>query len=84
MPRLAVPKADEASSDVPGTLYDAATIDTGGEGVVMVECDVHGQGMGTYDFTAAENQPWTLAITADEYAVTYYSTVTTTVATLAL
>lgn len=84
MPRLAVAKADEASSDTPGTLHDAATIDTGGSGVVMAECDAHGQGMGTYDFTAAGSAPWTLALTADEYAGTYYSTVTTTVATRAL
>lgn len=84
MPELAVAKADEGSSAVPGTLHAAATIDTGGAGVVMAECDAHGQGMGTYDFTAAGSAPWKLAITADEYAGTYYSTVTTTVATLAL
>src|SRR5680860_1089813 len=58
--------------------------DAGAAGVVMAECDAHGQGMGTYDFTAAGSVPWKLAITADEYAGTYYSTVATTVATLAL
>src|SRR5680860_1129071 len=83
-PELAVAKADEGSSEVPGTLHAAATIDTGAAGVVMAECDAHGQGMGTYDFTAAGSVPWKLAITADEYAGTYYSTVATTVATLAL
>jgi hypothetical protein len=40
--------------------------------------------MGTYNFTAAASAPWTLALTADEYAGTYNSTVTTTLATLAL
>ena len=84
MPMLAVAKADETSSDVPGTLHAAATIDTGGNGVVMAECDAHGQGVGTYDFTAANGEPWKLAITADEYAGTYNSTVTITVSTLAL
>ena len=84
MTELAVAKADEGSSEVPGTLHAAATIDTGGAGVVMAECDAHGQGMGTYDFTAAGSVPWKLAITADEYAGTYYSTVATTVATVAL
>ncbi len=84
MPMLAVAKADAGSSDVPGTLHAAATIDTGGAGVIMVACSAHGQGMGTYDFTAADGEPWTLAISADEYAGIYSSTVTTTVATLAL
>jgi len=49
----------------------------------MAECDAHGQGMGTYDFTASSTA-WKLALTADEYAGTYYSTVATTVATVAL
>lgn len=84
MPLLAVVKADAGSSDVPGTLHAAATIDTGGAGVVMAACSANGQGMGTYDFTAANGEPWKLAVTADEYAGTYTSTVTTTVATLAL
>ena len=83
-PQFTVAKADGTSSDVPGTRHLAAKIDTGGAGVVMAECDAHGQGMGTYDFTAAGSVPWKLAITADEYAGTYYSTVATTVATLAL
>ena len=84
MPLLAVAKADAGSSDVPGTLHAAATIDTGVAGVVMAACSANGQGMGTYDFTAAESVPWKLALTADEYAGTYNSTVTTTLATLAL
>jgi hypothetical protein len=84
MPKLTVVKANEQSSDVPGDLHAAAAIDTGGDGVVMAACSEHGQGMGTYDFSAANGEPWKLAITADEHAGAYYSTVTTTVATLAL
>ncbi len=84
MPLLAVAKADAGSSDVPGTLHAAATIDTGVAGVVMAACSANGQGMGTYDFTAAADASWELALTADEYAGTYNSTVTTTLATLAL
>ncbi len=83
MPLLAVARADTGSSDVPGTLHAAATIDTGGAGVVMAACYANGQGMGTYDFTA-DHASWKLALTADEYAGTYSSTVTTTLATLAL
>ena len=84
-PLFAVAKADDGSSALPGTLYPAATIDTGGgAGVVMAATSANGQGMGTYNFTAAANAPWTLALTADEYAGTYNSTVTTTLATLAL
>ena len=75
---------DEGSSALPGALHAAASIDTGSTGVVMAACDAGGQGMGTYDFTAVENAPWTLALTADEYAGIYTSTVTTTVATLSL
>ena len=71
MPKLAVAKADEQSSDVPGDLHAAAAIDTGGDGVVMAACSAHGQGMGTYDFTAADGVPWRLAVTADEYAGVY-------------
>ncbi len=84
MPLLAVAKADAGSSDVPGTLHAAATVDTGVAGVVMAECYVMGQGMGTYNFTSADTVPWKLALTADEYAGTYNSPVTTTLATLAL
>jgi hypothetical protein len=84
MPLLAVAKADAGSSAVPGTLHAAATIDTGVAGVVMAACSANGQGMGTYDFTSADTVPWKLALTADEYAGTYNSTVTTTLATLAL
>jgi hypothetical protein len=84
MPRFAVTASEETTSAVPGTLHAAATVDTGGAGVVVATCDAHGQGMGTYDFTAANRVPWKLAITADEYAGVYHSTVTTTVATLAL
>lgn len=82
-PLFAVAKADAGSSDVPGTLHAAATIDTGAAGVVMAATSANGQGMGTYDFTALA-AAWKLAITADEYADTYSSTVTTTLATLAL
>jgi hypothetical protein len=84
MPRLAVESADASCTAPPGELHPDATVDTGGDGVVMAACTEHGQGMGTYIFTAAGGEPWTLAITADEYAGTYTSTVTTTVATLAL
>jgi hypothetical protein len=82
-PQFSVAKADAGSSDVPGTLHAAATIDTGTTGVVMAACSANGQGMGTYDFSAAASA-WKLALTADEYAGTYSSTVTTTLATLAL
>ncbi len=82
-PLFGVAKADTGSSDVPGTLHGAATIDTGGAGVVMAACNANGQGMGTYDFTA-DTTAWKLALTADEYAGTYNTTVTTTLATLAL
>ena len=82
-PQFAVAKADLGSSIVPGTLHAAATIDTGSTGVVMAACSANGQGMGTYDFTAASTG-WKLALTADEYAGLYNSTVTTTLATLAL
>jgi hypothetical protein len=84
MPLLAVAMADAGSSALPGTLHAAATIDTGDAGVVMAACSAFGQGMGTYDFTAAESAPWELALTADEYAGTYSSTVTTTLATASL
>jgi len=94
MPALEVSKVDAGSSDVPGSLHAAATIDnmTGeplaNTGVEMVTADA-GEGMGTYDFRAADTvagdpyvaTPWRLAITADEYAGTYESTVTTTLAT---
>ena len=49
----------------------------------MVACSTGGQGMGTYDFTSAADH-WELALTADEYAGTYNSTVTTTLATMTL
>jgi hypothetical protein len=84
MPRLAVESMDANCTAPPGRLHRAATIDTGGDGVVMVACTEHGQGMGTYLFSAADGEPWTLAVTADEYAGTYTSKVTTTIATLAL
>ncbi len=84
MPRLSVESADASSTALPGQLHAATTVDTGGEGVVVAACTEHGQGMGTYIFTAADGEPWALAVTADEYAGTYTSTVTITVATLAL
>lgn len=82
-PLFGVVMADAGSSAVPGTLGAAATIDTGVAGVVMAATSANGQGMGTYNFTAASTA-WKLALTADEYAGTYNSTVTTTLATLAL
>jgi hypothetical protein len=84
MPLLAVAKADVGSSAVPGTLNAPGTIDTGGAGVVVAACSAQGQGMGTYDFTAADDAPWQLTLSADEYAGTYSSTITTTLSTLAL
>jgi hypothetical protein len=84
MPLLAVAKNDAGSSALPGTLHAATTIDTGDAGVVMAACSAFGQGMGTYDFTAAESAPWQLAVTADEFSGTYNSTITTTLATLAI
>lgn len=78
-PKFTVEKNDAGSSAVPGTLHDAATIDNA-TGVVMVACSAAGQGMGTYDFSATASS-WKLAVTADEYAGTYTSTITTTLAT---
>ena len=82
-PLFAVAKADTGSSTLPGTLHAAATIDTGATGVAVAACFANGEGMGTYDFTALATA-WKLALTADEYAGAYSSTVTTTLATLAL
>ena len=83
-PLFGVAKVDTGSSAVPGMgTLTAATIDTGGAAVVVAECDEPGQGMGTYNFTALDTA-WKLALTADEYAGTYSSTVTTTLATLPL
>lgn len=82
MPRLAVESADASCTAPPGMLHAAATVDDGGDGVVMVECTEHGQGMGTYLFTP--ERPWTLAVTARQFKGTYVSTITTTVATMAL
>src|SRR5680860_1263434 len=83
-PLFGVAKVDTGSSAVPGMgTLTAATIDTGGGAVVVAECDEPGQGMGTYNFTALDTA-WKLALTADEYAGTYSSTVTTTLATLPL
>lgn len=84
MPRLAVEPADAGSSDPPDELHPAAAIDTGGDGVVMAACTEHGQGMGTYGFSAADGEPWRLVITAHDYSGVYTSTVTVTVSTLAL
>ena len=80
-PLFAATKADQGSSAVPGTVR-AAPIDNATGAVIAVSAA--GEGMGTYVFTAADGVPWRLAVTADEYAGVYYSTVTTTVATLAL
>src|SRR5660397_4392 len=83
-PLFDVTVAATGSSAVPGsTLPEAAPIDTGGTGVLVAACSANGQGMGTYDFTALATA-WKLALTADEYAGTYSSTVTTTLAPLTL
>jgi hypothetical protein len=84
MPRLAVQSADASCTAPPGDLRQAATVDTGGEGVVMASCTAAGQGMGTYIFSYADDRPWELAVPADTYAGVYTSVVTITVAPLAL
>jgi hypothetical protein len=86
MPQLAVVTADSTSSEVPAELNDAARIDNStGTGVVMAQTDATGQGMGSYNFTAANVNdspaPWVLTVPANTYAGTYTSTVTTTLAT---
>lgn len=82
MPQLAV-HGNSGSSEVPGDLHDATAIDLGlTDGVVMARTTTSGQGMGIYTFTSAGAAPWELALTADDYAGTYHSTVTTTLATL--
>jgi len=84
MPLLKVAKTDITGSNVPGTLHAAATIDNA-LGVQMVSCDAFGQGMGQYSLEAASGvSDWKLAITAHEFAGSYDSTVTLTLATLAL
>ncbi len=82
-PLFSVTKIDESSSAVPGTLHAAATIDTGSSGVVMVACSAFAQGMGKYRFSA-DASAWKLAVPAHAYRGTYTSTITTTLATLAL
>ena len=86
MPLLAVAADNAGSSAVPGTLHGAAAVDNSADGssggVVMAATSAAGQGMGTYDFTAAGAAPWRLAVPANAYAGTYTSTVTTTLATL--
>ncbi len=79
-PLFEATKADQGSSAVPGTV-SAAPIDNATGAVIAVSAA--GEGMGTYVFTA-DSDAWRLSVTADEYAGVYYSTVTTTVATLAL
>jgi len=82
MPMLTdTPTSD--SSTGPGSLHAAATIDNE-DGVVMIACTgTGGQGMGVYNFSALASG-WKLAVSADEYAGTYTSAVTTTLAPLAL
>jgi hypothetical protein len=82
MPQLSV-VASSGSSPVPGTLTPASSIDTTGSGVVMAACNAAGQGKGVYYFTAT-GADWRLAITPDEYAGSYASTLTLTLTTLAL
>jgi hypothetical protein len=84
MPVLTVSKTDSSSSAVPGLLNQAAAIDTGGVGVVVASCAAAGQGMGSYQFETGNGSRWKLAITSDEYAGDYKSTITTTLASLAL
>ena len=83
MPQLGVAGVSNSSA-VPGLLNGAAAIDNSDDGitggVVMAATNAAGQGMGTYDFSAAH--PWTLAVPAAAYAGVYHSTVTTTLAPL--
>jgi hypothetical protein len=83
MPRLTVASADASCTAPPGDLHDAAAVDTGG-GVVMVSCTEHGQGMGTYLFSAAGGTPWSLTVGPDAYKGAYTCTVTLTVSPLGL
>jgi hypothetical protein len=70
---LVAPRVCVESSDLPVVVVEAESI-----------CSANGQGMGTYDFTSAVAFRGQLALTAQEYAGTYHSTVTTTLSTLAL
>ncbi len=69
------------SFTVPGRV-GFATIDNT-TGAIIASCTAAGQGMGSYEFSAPSGA-WMLAVTADEFAGTYASTLTTTVAVLAL
>lgn len=80
-PLFDVTRTDAGSSAVPG-MIQAAPIDNA-TGAVIASCSAAGQGMGSYRFSA-DAGAWKLAVTADEYAGIYHSTVTTTVATLVL
>ena len=80
-PLFTVTKGDPSSSDVPGSV-ETAPIDNE-TGAIIASCTAAGQGMGSYEF-AAPSGTWKLAVTADEFAGTYASTLTTTVATRAL
>jgi hypothetical protein len=82
MPRLSVASADASCTAPPGELHDAAAVDAGG--VVMVSCTEHGQGMGTYLFTAAGDTPWSLTIGPDAFKGAYMCTVTLTISPLSL
>ncbi len=80
-PLFEVTRLDAGSSGVPGAV-GTASIDNA-TGAVIAATSASGQGMGSYRFSA-DSAAWKLAVTADEYAGAYSSTVTTTVATLAL
>ena len=70
-------KSGDSSAD-PGLVQTASAIDAaGGAGVVMIDTTTFGQGMGTYTYTTVPTE-WKLALTANQYAGTYTSTITTT------
>ena len=80
VPLLAV-EGNTDSSALPGSLHAAAPVDLAeNAGVVMAACNADGQGMGIYTFSAKDSVPWELALKAHDYAGTYHSTVTTTLA----
>lgn len=84
MPRLKVVSFDASATAPPGEFRAAATVDNDDGGVVMVSCTDHGQGMGTYDFAAANDDPWELIVRPDTYEGVYTSTITVTVSPLSL
>ncbi len=68
----------EGGGVAPGFLHAATQID--GTPVQIVDCLGSGQGMGTWSF-AAPADAWTLAVAAGDYAGSYTSTITITLAT---